>query len=96
VVRARVQARNLYYCLAAWHDPRVALDKDVRAYLATIGRKGGKARMRHVSSQEQSAFARAGWKGLTKKQRAKRAAKGWRTRRAWQNEPPRKPYTPRP
>jgi hypothetical protein len=57
----------------------VALDDQIRAYLARIGRRG-KARMRQVGSAEQAAFARAGWKGLTKKQRAKRAAKGWRTR----------------
>ena len=60
----------------------VALDDEISAYLARIGRRGGKARMRQVSSAEQAAYARASWKGLTKKQRAKRAAKGWRTRRA--------------
>jgi len=60
----------------------VALDDEIRAYLARIGWRGGTARMRQVSSAEQAAYARAGWKGLTKKQRAKRAAKGWRARRA--------------
>jgi hypothetical protein len=37
--------------------------------------------MGQVSSGEQAAYARAGWKGLTKKQRAKGAAKRWGTRR---------------
>jgi hypothetical protein len=60
----------------------VALDDEIRKYLAAIGRRGGRARMRKVSTAEQAAYALAGWKGLTKKERAKRAAKGWRTRRA--------------
>jgi len=62
----------------------VALNKEIRRFLAAIGRKGGKARMRQVGSQEQSAYARAGWEGLTKKERAGRVKKGWRTRRARQ------------
>jgi hypothetical protein len=61
---------------AAGHDRGVALDDQIRAYLARIGRRGGKARMRQVGSAEQAAFARAGWKGLTKKQRAKRGGEG--------------------
>jgi hypothetical protein len=60
----------------------VVLDKEVRNYLAAIGRKGGRKRMKRVTSEQQAAFARARWKGMTKKERSREAAKGWKTRRA--------------
>src|SRR5262249_50103402 len=68
------------YCgLAALRDLRRGARR--RDQSARIGRKGGKARMRQVSSEEQAAYARAGWKALTKKQRAKRAALSWKMRK---------------
>jgi hypothetical protein len=59
----------------------VALDKNIRKYLAAIGRKGGRRRMKRITSQEQAAFARARWKGMSREERSRAAAKGWRTRR---------------
>jgi hypothetical protein len=59
----------------------VALDKNIRKYLAAIGRKGGRRRMKRITSQEQAAFARARWKGMSGEERSRAAAKGWRTRR---------------
>jgi hypothetical protein len=66
----------------------VALDKDIRKYLAAIGRKGGRKRIEHVTSEQQAAFARARWKGTSKAERSRAAAKGWRTRRARRGKSP--------
>jgi hypothetical protein len=60
----------------------VALDKEIRRYLAAIGRKGGRKRMKRVTSKQQAAFARARWKGMSREERSRAAARGWRTRRA--------------
>jgi hypothetical protein len=60
----------------------VALDREIRRYLATIGRKGGRKRMKRITSEQQAAFARARWKGMSKKERSRAAARGWKTRRA--------------
>src|SRR5262249_17443971 len=70
---AGAKKRDCSFSVGRWRvaNPPEALADEIRAYLARIGRRGGKARMQQVSSAEQAAYARAGWRGLTKKQRAK-------------------------
>jgi hypothetical protein len=65
----------------------VALDKNIRKYLAAIGRKGGRKRMKRVTSEQQAAFARVRWKGMSRQERSRAAARGWGMRRARQKSP---------
>jgi hypothetical protein len=42
--------------------------------------------MKRITSEQQAAFARARWKGMSRQERSRVAAKGWKTRRArWKN-----------